>query len=45
LIGAGIAYWQGTAMGWSAGGAAVLAVTTTAASGVAILIILKLARR
>lgn len=44
-LGAGVAYWQGMAMGWGAAGAAGLAAVITVVSGVAILVVLRLVRR
>src|SRR5262245_38660158 len=45
LLGGAVAYWQGTAMGWSAGGAAALALAIMVLSGGIILIVLRLAGR
>ena len=44
-MGGGVAYWQGTAMGWSVAGAAGLAIAITVVSGGAILAMVRLVRR
>ena len=44
-LGGAVAYWQGTAMGWSVLGAIALAIAIMALSGAIIVIVLRLRRR